>query len=190
MNIKAELKSDREKVIRVRERQDPLRKLYKETPSEAWITDRARTFGGVNTDPFHGNVKPGSQDYGIIWPFGIHRAVGGDHDAPNPGDMLCAALAACLDSSIRMVADHLGVILTSLEVDVMAEVDVRGCLAVDRNVPVGFQKMQCRVKIKVDEHTDAKLVNMLYAASEYSCVNLNTLRTGVNVETTFIAGES
>lgn len=62
-----------------------------------------------------------------------------DHDAPNPGDMLCGALAACMDSTIRKVADHLGVTLTSLEVKVAAEVDVRGCLAVDRKVPVGFQ---------------------------------------------------
>lgn len=108
-----------------------------------------------------------------------------DHDAPNPGDMLCGALAACMDSTIRMVADHLGVTLTSLEVKVAAEVDVRGFLAVDRKVLVGFQKMECLVNFKTAEGTDPKLENMLKAASEYSCVNMNTLRSGVPITTSF-----
>lgn len=169
----------------VRKRQAPLQELYRERPEEAMITDRGRTIGGLEADPFHGYVKPGSKNYGVVWPFGIHRAVGGDHDAPNPGDMLCAALAACMDSTIRMIADHLGVTLTALEVDVGAEVDVRGCLVVDRKVPVGFQKMKCQVNIRTAEGTDPKLQDMLKAASEYSCVNMNTLRSGVPVETIF-----
>jgi uncharacterized OsmC-like protein len=53
--------------------------------------------------------------------------------------MLCAALAACLDSTIRIIADHLDVTLSSLEVGVTAEVDVRGTLLMDRKVPGGFQ---------------------------------------------------
>lgn len=77
-----------------------------------------------------------------MWSFGIHRAVGGYHDAPNPGDILCAALASCLDSTIRIIADRLGITLTSLEVDVTAEVDVRGTLVVNRDIPVGFQAMR------------------------------------------------
>jgi len=166
-------------------RQAPLRELYENTPEEALITDRGRTTGGLDTDPFHGYVKPGSKDYGVVWPFGIQRAIGGDHDAPNPGDMLCGALAACMDSTIRLVADHLGVTLTSLEVKVAAELDVRGCLVVDRKVPVGFQKMNCHVDIKTADGTDPKLESMLKAASEYSCVNMNTLRSGVPITTSF-----
>lgn len=171
--------------IDVRARQAPLRKLYEEKPEEALITDRGRTTSGPGADPFHGYVNPGSKNYGVVWPFGIHKAIGGDHDAPNPGDMLCAALAACMDSTIRIIADHLGVMLVSLEVDVTAEVDVRGCLVIDRNVPVGFQKMNCNVKLQIAEGTDPKLKDMLKAASEYSCVNMNTLRSGVPIETSF-----
>ena len=94
--------------IDVRSRQDPLRKHYKETPEDARITDRAITTGGTETDPFHGKVVPGTEDYGVVWPFGIHRAIGGYHDLPNPGDMLSAALATCLDSTIRIIAGTLG----------------------------------------------------------------------------------
>jgi uncharacterized OsmC-like protein len=169
----------------VRTRQDPLRARYKEAAQEAWIIDHARTTDGVKTDPFHGYVVPGSQDYGIVWPFGIHKAIGGYHDGPNPGDVLCAALATCLDSTIRIIADRLHITLASLEVDVTAEVDVRGTLVVDRQVPVGFQKMRCRVNLQAAPGTDAKMVERLLAASEYSCVNLQTLRSGVAVETVF-----
>jgi uncharacterized OsmC-like protein len=74
-----------------------------------------------------------------LGPLGIHHAVGGYHDAPNPGDLLCAALASCLDSTLRIIAARLGVRLVALEVDVTADVDVRGTLMLDRAVPVGLR---------------------------------------------------
>lgn len=174
-----------EQASSVRERQDPLRERYKAVPEEASITDRARTTGGTDTDPFHGFVVPGSDDLGVKWSFGIHHAVGGYHDAPNPGDVLCTALAACLDSTFRMIAERLGVTLNSLEVDVTAQVDVRGTLLVDRTVPVGFQSMQCHVDVQAAEGTDPKLVQRLLAAAEDSCVVLQTLRSGVPIESSF-----
>lgn len=67
----------------------------------------------------------------------MHRAVGGPYDAPCPGDILYAALAACQESSIRMGANLLGVELASLTVEVAAEVDIRGALGMDSQVPVG-----------------------------------------------------
>ncbi|MDD2734112.1 MAG: OsmC family protein [Desulfuromonadaceae bacterium] len=163
-------------------RQDPLRERYKVAPEEAQITDRGRTSWSLENDPFHGLVIPGSQDYGEKWGFGIHRAVGGDHDAPNPGDLLCSALASCLDSTIRIIADRLGITLTFLEVAVEADIDVRGTLVVDKTVPVGFQNMRCQVEIKTAKETDPDLTKKLLTAAEYSCVNLQTLRSGVMVE--------
>jgi uncharacterized OsmC-like protein len=171
-----------------RARQEPLRARYKEAPQEALIVDRGRTCDGIGTDPFHGFVVPGSQDYGVLWPFAIHSAVGGDHDGPNPGDLLCVALATCLDSTIRIIAERSHITLTRLEVDVTGEVDVRGTLMVDRAVRVGFQRMKCRVDIEAAPGTDPKLLERLFAAAESSCVNLQTLRDGVSVETNFHAG--
>ncbi len=167
----------------VRARQDPLRARYKEAPQEALTIERGRTRGGVETDPFHGTVVPGSRDYGVVWPFGMNSAVGGYHDGPNPGDLLCSALAACFDSTLRIIADRLQVTLTSLEVDVTGEVDVRGTLVVDRQVQVGFQKMHCRIAVEAAPGTDPKTMEKLLAAAEHSCVVLRTLRSGVAVET-------
>jgi uncharacterized OsmC-like protein len=170
--------------VDVKDRQMPLYGRYGDAPGEARITDRAKTTGGTETDPFHGVIEPGSQDYGIAWEFGIHSAVGGFHDAPNPGDILCAALAACLDSTIRIVAGRIDVTLEHLAVEVTADVDVRGTLVVEQDVPVGFQEMQCHVDVRAADGTDPELVERLIDAAEYSCVNLQTLRSGVPVETT------
>jgi uncharacterized OsmC-like protein len=169
--------------IDVRSRQDPLRKQYKVSPENARIKDRAITHGGTGMDPFHGKVVPGSEDHGVEWPFGIHRAVGGFHDLPNPGDLLAAALASCFDSTIRMIAARMGVSLTSLSVEVIGDVDVRGCLLVDREVPVGFQEMRCHVALEATNGTDPQLVQMLLAASENNCVVFQTLRSGVRITT-------
>ena len=172
--------------IDVRGRQDPLCECYRVKPREAAITDQAKTSGGLDTDPFHGTVLIGGHKHGASWQFGIHRAVGGYHDRANPGDMLCAALAACLDSTLRIIADRLGIVLTLLEVEVLADVDVRGTLLVDRKVPVGFQRLRCLVNIQAVEETAPRLLAKLMAAAEHSCVNLQTLRAGVSVETTLI----
>jgi len=171
----------RAKANLVQQRQNPLRDLYRRSPAEAWIRDGARTINGCGGDPFHGSVVP-NNSLDAPLRFGIHRAVGGDHDYPNLGDLLSAALAACFDSTLRMIADHLGVRLKSLEVEVDAECDVRGCLLVERTVPVGFQNMVCRVRLVSENQIESEQLQMLLAATEQSCVVFQTLRNGVAVK--------
>jgi len=166
----------------VQQRQAPLRNRYRTAPGEAWIRDGAKTIDACGGDAFHGAVLPSNSVDAPIR-FGIHRAVGGDHDYPNPGDLLSAALAACFDSTLRMIAEHLDIRLASLEVAVDAQCDVRGCLLVDAAVPVGFQSMSCRVRIKPEGSIDPERLQMLLAAAEKSCVVLQTLRSGVSVRT-------
>ena len=167
-----------------KQRQDPLRERYRIAPEEAWIIDGARTVQKGSEDPFHSTVVAG-EGYDALWRVGIHRAVGGYHDFPNPGDILCAALAACLDSTLRIIADRLEIPIASLEVSTRAEVDVRGTLLVDRNVPVGFQQMTCHVRLEPAANVPPEKVKMLLAAAEHSCVVLQTLRSGVLVKTHF-----
>lgn len=165
-------------------RQDRLRARYRAAPSEALITDRGRTASVDLDDSVHIRAVPGSQDYGEEWHLGVHGAVGGLHDAPNPGDLLCTALATCMDSVVRMVAERHGVVLEHLSVDVTADVDVRGTLWVSREARVGFQRMRCHIALRPAEGTDPALLERLLVAAERSCVNLDTLRRGVPVEAT------
>jgi uncharacterized OsmC-like protein len=106
-------------------------------------------------------------------------------DAPNPGELLCAALAACQDSTVRMVANLLAVELTALAVDVEGDVDLRGTPAVDLAVPVGFQAFRCRTRVGVAPDTPARTVELLLKAAERSCVVLDTPRRGIAATSEF-----
>lgn len=164
--------------------QKPLKAKYKEAPQSAMVIDHARTSGEVASDPFHSKVEP-MDGCGISIPVGVHAAVGGLHDAPTPGDLLCAALAACQDSAVRMVANLLGVELTELEVRVTAAADVRGAMAMDPAVPVGFQSITCDVRLKAKEGTPPELLEKLSVAAERCCVVQQTLKAPPGVKTSF-----
>ena len=168
----------------VGERQAPLRTLYAESPQQARTRKMARTTSVEipATDPFHGEVEVGS-GYGTSVRYGLDRYIGGLHDAPNPGDLLCAALAACQDGAIRMIANLLQVELTALEVKVTGELDVRGCLGLDPGARVGFEALDCQVDLAAVDGSDPKRLEALVAAAERFCVNLDTLRAGIEVNT-------
>lgn len=168
----------------VAERQAPLRALYAESPEQALALKSARTSAARVTpsDPFHGEVEVG-RGYGTSLRFGIDRHIGGRQDAPNPGDLLCAALAACQDGAIRMIANLLGVQLSELQVEVSGELDVRGTLAADPEVRVGFDMLECEVHLRAIEGTDPHRLDALITAAERFCVNLDTLRGGTEVTT-------
>ena len=165
-------------------RQASLRATYLSDPDQARIRKWAATSTTLETDALHSVVHIG-EGYGVSQRLGIDRAVGGDHDLPNPGDLLCAALAACADATVRMVADLLGVPILDLRVEVTGEMDVRGCLAIVPSVKVGFRSMQCLVKLCVPSGVDPQRLAALKQAAERSCVNLDTLRSGVAVELGF-----
>ncbi len=168
-------------ISKVSAAQAPLRKMYKIEPQAAQVVDRARASSPNTDDPFHSVVEP-MPGCGVTLPVGVHHALGGPHDAPTPGDILCAALAACQDSVIRMVANLLNITLESLEVTVTADIDVRGTLMVEPDVPVGFQTMRCDVQLRVREGTSPELIQRLKVVAEQSCVVLQTLRSPPSID--------
>lgn len=200
--ISKEIEND----VDLRARQRPLKERYLEVPEEAKVGAWAVTRGDMQTDAVHGEIdfgwatgganppdsytygKPDDQDFDITMATGVHRAVGGDHDLPNPGNILSAALASCLYSTIRVLANRMQIQLKSLEVKVAAHVDVRGTLLVDENVPVGFQRMKVIINMVPPEGTDPKQVKELINAAEYCSINLQTLQSGVSVDKEYHLG--
>lgn len=164
--------------------QKPLKATYKVNPTLARVMDHARTCGDSPADPFHSKVQP-MDGCGVVVPIGTHAAAGGPHDAPTPGDLLCAALAACQDSAFRIVANLLGVELISLEVVVTATADVRGAMAMDPSVPVGFQAITCDIHFSAREGTSPELLDKLKTAAERCCVVQQTLKAPPVVKTSF-----
>ena len=175
------------KTLSVRQRQKPLIRHYTEDPRDARIVDRAKSINGVSHDPFHGEVMLGRDELNQVVPFGIHHAVGGYHDKANPGDLLCGALAACLDSTIRIIAERLSIRLLKLEIEVKAFADVRGTLMISQNVPIGFQKISYLIDVQPDPNTDPVLLKKLLKAAEHSCVNFQTLHSNIKVVSTLMS---
>ncbi len=158
----------------VQEQQAPLRASYANYPELAMVTDVAIVEGNNLDDPFHTSVTINDE---LLVPFniGVHRAVGGLHDFANPGDLLCASLAACFESTLRMVSNIMGIRLKKTLIMATAQVDVRGTLKLDKNVPVGFQSMDLDVDIEVDNLVDETTLLRLIASTEKCCIIFQTL---------------
>ena len=170
----------------MRQRHRPLCRLYKQDPKAAWVADSARTSdaASLSDDPIHGELIIGDTTLEPHRaPLAIHSAVGGDHDGPNPGDYLAAALAACFDRTARIIANRLGINIESLTVAVKAEVDVRGTLCIDPDVPVQFQRLTLTSRMQLDDAVPEAMRSALVTAAEHSCVVMQTLRGGVEVVT-------
>jgi hypothetical protein len=52
-------------------------------------------------------------------------------------------------------------------------------------VPVGFQSMRCKVRLRAKDGTNPKLLEKLRVTAEQWCVVQQTLRSHPPVETTF-----
>jgi uncharacterized OsmC-like protein len=167
----------------IAERQALLAKTYTQNSSKALITDSASTHANSTnlSDPLHSSVTAGGFDI----PVAVHCAVGGESDGAVPGDLLCAALASCLDSTLRIIANRLRLNLLSLEVRATADIDVRGTLCIDSNVAVGFQKMHLSASLAVADDVSHKLINALFQGAEHSCVVFQTLKLALPITTQF-----
>ena len=161
----------------MRDRQDPLTTLYKQDPKEARIIDSARTSSATvpAIAPVYGQVVIGDSGADPV-NVGVHKAVGGRSDFPNPGEILSAAIAACLDSTIRIITNRMNVRLSALEVAVDAKVDVRGTLLVEPKIPVGFQEIDVTVTLETESDVPEPMISAILKAAEHSCVVIQTLR--------------
>lgn len=171
--------------VKMKQRQQPLYDLYARDPSSATIVDSART--SSHDTPAHyplGSRVSLCEDGAVSIPVGVHKAVGGLGDAPTPGDILCAAIASCLDSTLRVIANRFGIRLKQVEVGVEGSVDVRGTLRAAPGVPVGFQRFDVSVRLKASGIVPSFVLDRLLAGAERSCIVIQTLRAGARVEIT------
>ena len=169
--------------MNIRERQAPLRERYERDPDAATQRLEVSSRDADLADPLHCEVGPGRVP-GVTWRTGAHPAVGGDDDAPCSGDVLLGALAACQEITLRMVAANMGIEIRELRVDVEADWDARGTLAMGREFPVGIRAITCRTEVTIAEDADGERAQRLLRSAERYCVVLDTLRTGVEVDAT------
>jgi uncharacterized OsmC-like protein len=153
--------------------QAPLKERYREDPAAALITLRAD--GKLDEEQIACSVATGR----ALVEAGLHPATGGTGAFACSGDMLLEALVACAGVTLRSVA-------TSMELDVAGSIhaegdlDFRGTLGVDREVPVGFAAIRLRFELTSDE-PEEKLAKLLELTERY-CVVAQTLVGGVPLE--------
>lgn len=163
--------------IDMKTRQIPLRQEYTEDGSKALVTDHAKSRSDLipTTNPLYGMVEFNGFENDPL-KISLHSGVGGHSDLPVPGDLLCGAIAGCLDSVIRVAANMVGIKLREVEVHVEADVDLRGTLLMDTNVPVGFKDIRINTHIVPEGEVRPALLQAILAAAERSCVVLQTLK--------------
>lgn len=112
---------------------DPLKARAKNVPATARLTEGLRCeLSGPYNERLVTDMAP---------------AMGGSAAGPNPGWLLRGALASCTATVIAMRAAKLGVALSSLEVTVETDSDLRGILGLDENVSAGHGPVRMKVEI-------------------------------------------
>jgi uncharacterized OsmC-like protein len=156
----------------LKEAQRPLKERYRAEPAEARITLTAR--GGESAGAAACSVDIGRAVYAAQ----AHAGVGGEGTAPCSGDLLLGALAACAQVTCQMVAAASGIETTKIEVTADGELDLRGTLGIDREVPVGFDRITLRFAV---EGAGDRRGELIEKTLRY-CVVLQTLEHPPSVE--------
>jgi uncharacterized OsmC-like protein len=152
----------------LRSAQQPLKERYRTDPGAAMVTLRA---AGTLTAGISCSVQTGA----AIAAAGLHPASGGDGSLLCSGDMLLEALAACAGVTLRAVATSLEIELEDGSVSVEGDLDFRGTLGVDREVPVGFQAI--RVRFDLTTNASAEELQTLLRLTQRYCVVYQSLVT-------------
>jgi uncharacterized OsmC-like protein len=149
--------------------QAPLKQLYRDQPASARITLAAS--GTVDDTTLSCRVETGR----ALIEAGLHPATGGSGLQACSGDMLLQALVACAAVTLRAVATALAVPMRGGIVKAEGDLDFRGTLGVNKDVPVGFQAI--RLRFVLDTEASADQLTTLLQLTERYCVVLQTLRT-------------
>lgn len=171
--------------IDIRQLQAPLRARYESNAEAALITDRAKTSSTQvpAEQPLYGMLEF-SDPSRTQFPIALHSGVGGRSDLPVPGDILCAAIASCLDTTIRVITNFLNIRLKELSVDVQGDADLRGTLKMCKDTPVAFCDIRIHALMVPEGDVASETMDAILTAAEASCVVLQTLRNPPKIQLT------
>jgi uncharacterized OsmC-like protein len=155
--------------------QGPFKEKYRREPDAALLTVRAA--GRASTDLAFTVETPG----GLV-EAGPHPATGGPGGFACAENMLLEALIACSGVTLQAVATSFGIPLRDARIVAEGEVDLRGTLAISKDVPVGFREI--RLRFELDSDAPDEKLDLLIEATERYCVVLQTLRQATRVVST------
>lgn len=101
----------------------------------------------------------------------------GNDEGANPVEHLLHALASCLTTSMVAHAAVRGIRIDELESELEGDLDLRGFLGLDPNVPKGYTAIRVKFRVKADP----KDMDALQELTKFSPV-FNTLTQGTQVD--------
>jgi uncharacterized OsmC-like protein len=148
----------------------------KTQPSLAQFQFRARNTwinGGENRSTIKDFYGAGGEDESRTAPFvftnGEPPVLLGANEGANPVEFLLHALAGCVTTTTVLHAAARGIHIEELSTELEGEIDVQGLLGLDDAVPVGYQQIRIKMRIKAD-CTDEELDDLLAFAQGHSPV--------------------
>jgi len=158
----------------LREEQEPLKAEYERNPDAARIT---LTATGEQQD----DARSCSVDIGrAIYEAQLHEGAGGPGSGACSGDLLLGALAACSQLTAQAVVGNFGVD-ADVSVEASGDLDLRGTMGVDDDVPVGFEDIRLHVSVEGDIEEETREAIERY--TEQYCVVYQTLQNPPEIET-------
>jgi uncharacterized OsmC-like protein len=155
--------------------QQPLKERYRSEPEAALVTLHAE---GTLGDGVTCSVQTGR----ALVEAGLHPASGGGGMFACSGDMLLQALVACAGVTMNSVATSMEIPIERGTVHAEGDLDFRGTMGVDRDVPVGFTDI--RLSFDLTTPATSEELAALIATTERYCVVLQTLARSPNLTVT------
>ena len=107
------------------------------------------------------------------------EVLGGTDSAPNPVELVLAALGTCQEILYSAYASVYNIQLDSVKVKVKVDLNLNGLFGLDENVAAGFQNISYETEIK--SSSDINDVQKLIENVEKHCPVLDTLTRKINV---------
>jgi uncharacterized OsmC-like protein len=153
----------------------------KQEPKLADFKFRARNrwkTGGQNqavVDTFYGTCEEQSHKEAFHMKADEPAVLLGEDTGANPVEYVLAGLSGCMTTTLAYHAAARGLEISSISSEYEGDIDLRGLLDIDPNVPSGYQ--QIRVKFKVSGDIDEATVKELVQKSPV----FDTLRRPIDI---------
>lgn len=157
----------------------PHRSKFKFRIHNEWVT------GGFNrslVSNFQGNGETIGHKEVMVLEADEPEVLLGADKAVNPVEHLLHSLAACVTSTMVYHAAARGIQVEEVESYIEGDIDIRGFLGLDENVPKGYQAIRMNFKIRADV-PDRQLQEICQLGYRYSPV-FNSITRGVPVSVT------
>ncbi len=154
--------------------QTPLKEKYRSEPDSAQSTLMAR--GKVNFETISCQIEHESEAPRVP---GLHPMAGGDGNFSCPAEMLLEALIGCAGVTLGAVCTAMEIPVDSAILVAEGDMDFRGTLGVNREIPVGFTAIRLRFEL-ASSASDEKLAKAVQLAERYCVVAQSVKNVSAN----------